>query len=427
MPKSLSRSPSYQATMSGLLRMHQLSLAGQEESEAADVVREAMCEPWEGLSKVEKERFTGLSKDLYEISDGRVQPSEPMNPQAQGKLVEAYEARGRGDWDKALDLLRQWGKHIPPALVSYVRGTIWQGAGEPAAAAAFFEHASRLEPANQNYEAVLLHALKASDPATAVSRAELVLQESETKSPAVVVHAADIIFGDTKKLSDIDSLPIYKRLIPVLERTLVRMEGSEDIDRSALAGMVLSLLATCYKDIGDTRKAYDYYSRGIRLDPTNDALLIARGILAYGADPSAIADFEQAVGLGSPLVWPYFYLAHYFLGSNRFEECRVMCERALQREPNPRVQSELCEFLAISLAGLGYPEPVIRRAFENALRADPSNDRARRNLDRFEAALAARTAHKDWERVSESSMRKTGQQEARWDPAFDEKRKLAPA
>jgi tetratricopeptide (TPR) repeat protein len=407
--------------------MHQLSFARQEESEAADVVREAMCEPWEGLSNLEKERFTGLSKDLYEISDDPAQPPEPMNPQAQGKLVEAYEARGRGDWDQALDLLRRWGKHIPPALVSYLRGTIWRAAGEPAAAAAFFEHASRLEPANENYQAVLLHTLKAADPAAAASRAEVVLQGSETNSPAVVVYAADIIFGLTKNLSDIDSLPICRRLIPVLERTLVRMEGREDIDGSALAGMVISLLATCFKDIGDTRKAYGYYSRGIQLDPTNDALLIARGILTYGADPNAIADFEQAVRLDSPLVWPYFYLAHHYLGSNRFEECRVMCERALQRPANPRVQSQLCEFLAISLTGLGYPEPVIRRAFENALRTDPSNERARRNMDRFEAALAARTAHKDWERVSESSMRKTGQQEARWDPAFDEKRKLVPA
>jgi hypothetical protein len=224
-----------------------------------------------------------------------------------------------------------------------------------------------------------------------------------------------------------DAAPIYKRLIPVLERTLVRLEAREDRDGSALAGMVFSLLATCYKDIGDARKAYGYYSRGIQLDPTNDALLVARGILNYGADPSAIADFEQAVGLGSPLVWPYLYLAHHYVGSNRFEECRVMCERGLQRPASPRVQSQLFEFLGISLAGLGYPEPIVRRAFENALRADPSNDRARRNMDRFEAALAARTTHEDWERVSESNMRKAGQQEARSDPAFDEKRKLVRA
>ena len=420
------KSPSYHATMSGLLRMHQFSLAGQEESEAADLVRAAMCEPWEGLSKVEKERCTGLSKDLYAISDGPVQPPEPMNPQTQAKLVEAYEARERGDWDRALELLRRWGKHIPLALISYLRGTIWRSAGEPATAAVFFGHASHLEPENENYQVVLLHALKAADPADAATRAEAILRASETKSPAVVVRAADIVFESTRKLSDADAAPIIKRLIPILESTLVRMEGREDIDGSALAGMVLILLATSSKDIGDTRKACGYYSRALQLDPTNDALLIARGILMYGADPSATADFDQAIRLGSPLVWPYFYLAHHYLANNRFEECRVMCERALHKPATARVQSELCEFLAISSTGLGYPEQVIRRAFENAIRADLSNERARRNLEKFETALTTRTAHQDWERMSESSMRKFGEQEARSNPVFYERRQPVP-
>lgn len=169
MPRPFPKSPSYNTTMSGLLRMHQFSLlAGQEESEAADLVRESMCEPWEGLSKAEKERFTGLSKDLYAIGEGSDQSSEPMNPQAQAKIVEAYEAREAGDWDRALELLRRWGKHMPPALVSYLRGTIWRSAGEPATAAVFFGHASHLEPENENYQAALLHTLKAADPADAV-------------------------------------------------------------------------------------------------------------------------------------------------------------------------------------------------------------------------------------------------------------------
>lgn len=164
MPRPFPKSPSYQAEMSALLRMHQLSLAGQEESEEADMVRESACDYWDDLSKVEKDRLTGLSKDLYEISDGPVQSPEPMNPQALAKLGETYEARERGDWDKALELLRQGGKQIPAALVSYLRGRIWQDAGEPKTAAVFLEHAAQLEPENENYQAVNLHNLKDADP-----------------------------------------------------------------------------------------------------------------------------------------------------------------------------------------------------------------------------------------------------------------------
>src|SRR5437868_7026037 len=124
-PQPFPSNPTYQAVIRGLLRMHSLALAGHDESEGADSLRESMNEPWEGLSKAERERVTGLSKDLYEISDNTAQATpEPMNPQAQGKLSEAYEARERGEWDRALQLLRRWGKYVPAPLISYLRGTI---------------------------------------------------------------------------------------------------------------------------------------------------------------------------------------------------------------------------------------------------------------------------------------------------------------
>jgi tetratricopeptide (TPR) repeat protein len=267
-----------------------------------------MNEPWKGLSKLERERVSGLSKDLYEISDRPVQGPEPMNPQAQGKLSEAYEARERGEWDRALELLRQSGNYVPAPLISYLRGTIWRAAGDAATAAVFFEHASQLDPNNENFQAVLLHTLKTAVPQDAAARAEVVLKNSEARAPAVVVYAADIIFGTVRGMSDAEAMPTYQRLIPIIEQTLKRMEGREDIDGSALNGMALTLLATCYEALGDTPKAYGYYSRAIQLDPTNDTLLIARGKLLYGTDPNAAADFEQAIRLGSSLVWPYFYL-----------------------------------------------------------------------------------------------------------------------
>lgn len=414
-PQPFPSSPSYQAVIRGLLRMHRFTLDDQDESEKAESFRESMNEPWEGLSKVERERVTGLSKDLYEVSDHPVQAPEPMNPKAQGKLNEAYEARERGEWDKALELLRRWGKYVPAPLISYLRGTIWRAAGDAATAAVFFEHASQLDPDNENFQAVLLDTLKTADPGDAAIRAEVVLQDSEARTPAVVVYAADIIFGTVRGMSDAEATPTYRRLIPIVERTLARLEGREDADHPALKGMALVLLATCYREVGDTQRAYGYYSRAIQLDPTNDALLTARGMLMYGMDPDSPADFEQAIQLRSPLVWPYFYLAHHYLANNRFEDCRSMCERALQRPASKRVQSALCEFLAISLTGLGYPEPVIRRAFENSIRVDPSNDRARRNLERFETAVASRAPQpKNWERRSESSLRAFAQEESAW-------------
>ena len=204
------------------------------------------------------------------------------------------------------------------------------------------------------------------------------------------------------------------------------MEGQEAVHGPGLTAMILSLLASCYEHIGDTRRAYEYYSRAIQHDPASDALLTARGQLFYGTGLQSAADFEQAVQLGSQLVWPYFFLAHYYLANNRFEEARSICERGLHKESSMRVRSELHEFLAIAQAGLDYPDDVIRRSFESAIRLDPSNDRAIRNLDRFETALSSRAPRpREWERASESSLRRFGQEWTRMDEVLIERREHA--
>src|SRR5207249_8780807 len=126
------------------------------------------------------------------------------------------------------------------------------------------------------------------------------------------------------------------------------------------------------------------FSRGLQVNANNDGLLAARGILHYGSSPRAIADFEQAVGLRSPVFWPYFFLAHHYLATSRFEQCRFMCETGLRMPASDSAKSQLEEWRAIAQAELGFPPESVRAAFEAALRLDPSNELARRNQNAFE-------------------------------------------
>jgi hypothetical protein len=73
------------------------------------------------------------------------------------------------------------------------------------------------------------------------------------------------------------------------------------------------------------------------------------------------------------------------------------------------LMSEVSEWLAIAQAGLGFPFEMVRAAFENAIRFDPSNDRARRNLAAFEAANT-----KEMEIRSVSAVRTSGLAERRF-------------
>jgi hypothetical protein len=147
-PKPLTMNPSYLAMVRGTRELHQLLATGKDDLPEADALRDATDGPWQSLSETERNRVRNLSEDLFSLIEPPPNP-QPMNPLAQAKLNEVYEAKQRGEWDRALDLLRSWRAHIDPALVSYLRGSIWLEAGDPATAALFFDHASKL---NSGYQ-----------------------------------------------------------------------------------------------------------------------------------------------------------------------------------------------------------------------------------------------------------------------------------
>lgn len=411
--KSLTMSPSYRAMVRGTRELHRLIAAGKEDSPEADAIRDATDGPWEALSEVERTRVRNLSEDLYFLSEAPPAP-QPMSPEAQAKLNEAFEAKQRGSWDRALDLVRQWRAHIDPALISYLRGTIWLEAGDPETAALFFEHASNSQRENENYLSLFLYALSLADPAAAKARAEEILREHEKYSPVVVSRAVDIKFMSARSASETEAHQAFERLGPILKHTLDRFDQQErgKSDRSAYV-TALALLGFGYEFLGQSQAAVEFYSRGLQLEPDNDALLVARGILLYGTSPRAISDLETAIKQGSPLVWPYVFLAHHALLNGRHEDCRKLCESALDMGGSAVVVSEVSEWLAISQAELGYPAEVVRASFDQAIRLDPSSERARRNLAAFEAANKPITV-KNWTTRSAAAVRTSGLAERRF-------------
>jgi tetratricopeptide (TPR) repeat protein len=407
----LAMSPNYLAVVRGIRELHRLTLSGRDESPEADAVRDATDGPWEGLSEAERKRASGLSEDLYSISEPPADGPREMNPQAQARLNDAVEARQRGEWDRALELLRRWGNYVSPALVSYLRGSIWLEAGDPETAVLFYEHASRLQPENGNYLAIFLHTLDAVDPPAARRRAQEILKDPDRYPPVAVARAADVMFKAVRSLPGADAAKVLRELIPPLDQTVSRIEKGDEggVDRSSYA-MAVGLLGLTHEALGETQAALDCYSRGLGVDPFNDGLLVARGTLLYGGSPRAIGDFELAIRGGSPVVWPYFFLAHHYLLTRRYEECRAMCERASRLPASSAVRSELAEWTAIAQAEQTFPAEIVRASFENAIRLDPSNDRARRNLAAFEAATPPARA-RTWETRSESAVRTSGQAE----------------
>ena len=396
-------SPNYLAVARGIRALHRLGLEGRDDSPEAEAIRDASDGPWEALSETERRRISGLSEDLYAISEPASR-AEEMNPQAQEKLVEAVTAREHGEWDRALELLRRWSKHVSPPLLSYLRGLVWLETGDPETAALFFGHASNLEPQNGSYLAFYLHApgvVRSNRGAASVGE---ILHDSDNFPPLVVWRAADIVFKGIRQSVEAKSAVRIRTLVPILERALTKIEEDADSPDRSTFGSTTGLLGFCHELLGNTQAAIGCYSRGLHVDPNSDGLLVARGILLYGSSPRAITDFELAVMNGTPLILAYYCLAHHYLVSGRFKDCLVMCERAYGMSAPNTVMSEMAEWGAISQAECGFSDEAVRSSFENAIRLDPSNERVRRNLAAFEAALRPAAARL-WELAREADIR----------------------
>ncbi|MDZ4685663.1 MAG: hypothetical protein SH850_11410 [Planctomycetaceae bacterium] len=411
-------SSSFKLVAKGLVELHRLIKEEKDDSSEADSVRDALDAPLKVLSRIEKERAQWLSDDLYSVSEPSATATQKdMNSQAQQQLHEAFEARQSREWDRALTLVRRWKEYISPALLSYIRGAIWLEAGYSEVASVFYEHAAESDPENVNYRAIYMHALAVSNPDAARKLANAILEDDEKNAPVVVARAADIRFNETKTASDAASAQLYRELIPILAKNMTRIEEDEGTaSRASAYAMTVALLGFCHEFLGNTGAAVNCYSRGLHTNPDNDGLLVARGILLYGASPHAISDLERAAGLGSPVVWPYLYLAHHYLISGQFERCRMMCETGLRMPGSDAAKSQIEEWRAIAQAELGFPPQAVRVAFEAAVRLDPSNELAKRNQTAFEASLKAATMrqHTLWEQKSVTAVRQFGLAERRY-------------
>jgi tetratricopeptide (TPR) repeat protein len=413
---ALTFSPSYLAVARGIRELHRLGLEGQDDSPEADAIRDAADGPWVALSETERRRVSGLSEDLYSVSEPASEVFE-TNPRAQAKLVEAFEAYQRGEWDRALELVRRWSKHFPPALASYLRGLIWLEAGDAETAALFCEHAAQLEPQNGKYLAYYLEALDRVDPTEARKRSEGILQDAENYPPLAVARASDTLLKSIRQATEAEAASWSRRLVSVLERNITRIAGEDEggLDQSTYA-LTSGLLGISYERVGDNRKAIESYSRGLQVDPNNGGMLYLRGILLYGASPQAITDLARAVALGTLVFLPYYCLAHHYLINGRFKDSLAMCERALGMLAPDSVKSELTEWAAICQAELGFPAQFVEASFETSIRLNPSNDRARQNLAAFEEAMRPPIT-KPWETPTAAIVRASATSARQYVPA----------
>lgn len=375
-----------------LARLHDLIACGRDEGPDGEGLFEEMEACGRDLADDEIASLNGISGDMYSLAEPAVAP-QARTQQAQSDLLAAMHAQRAGDYITALELVRRNRMMIEPSQLSYIRGRILSDAGLDDVAIRFFEHASSLDPGSDDYEFVLLDTLKRFDVARARARAEEILAAESRHPPKLVLKAAEIRFSATREMAPADAASVERQLVPIFESVIVDLESSSNRSGAAsLLPLAYALCGFCLQDNAQIDRARQCFDEALRLDPKNDGLLTARGILMYGRDATrAAADFQGAIGLDSQIAWPYLFLAHHCLIQGRYETCLTMCEQALRFPATDRARANCYEWIAICQAMLGFDPGAVRLSFQHGRRLAPENPRIGRNLQAFEDSVQQST------------------------------------
>ena len=316
------------------LRRHNLLMYGKEQDTEFDQIEDRMTELWEKFDVTQRQSVNGMGSDLNWIRrKGQLPPkshgAEEVTPAERQELL---DARLLNEWHRFLYYLRVCSPTIPAANLAYLRGQAYDAIDLPSYSISLYELAADLEPSNASMGVIAMRAVDRVDHARALSRAERVVASSVQFPPAVVAMSTVMILRrDEAEGRTIDKARYRSILEDAIKR--LRLEPLSDAGQT----MVYQLAASGFETIDDLPTALKCYEEGLRLSPDNEVLLIGKGLLLYGSrTDEAVGAFRRVVSNeGTPLVWPYFFLAHYFLLRMNYDESVKMAKQAWERANGP--------------------------------------------------------------------------------------------
>ena len=184
----------FERVRDGLLDLHELFLEGKGSSEKAKAIRNATDEPWLNLSDEQQDIFNGLAQDLLDAQEVKSEPELPSIPPADPGVLEAAMLQHNGRYFEALARLRENRSSKPFSLLSFFRGRCWEGLDEPRVALMFFNHAHKLAPKHEEFEAAALGVLADAYPEKGRAEVQRIIEKAQAESPIVVIRACEIAF-----------------------------------------------------------------------------------------------------------------------------------------------------------------------------------------------------------------------------------------
>lgn len=165
----------YCSYVRALRRLHELEIAGQQQSPEAADLESALEAAWEPLTPEQRESVAGLGSDLNWIRRGlppRGVQKEQITDSDRESLAQAIAT---GSPHEALRRLRHCAAVIPATELAYLRGNAWLRLEEYETALLFYRHAKKLTPGDRDFAFIEFYCLSFVDPTAAFERAKAIL------------------------------------------------------------------------------------------------------------------------------------------------------------------------------------------------------------------------------------------------------------
>ena len=148
-------SESYQKYKELLLKLHDLVAQDKDQTDEADIIRDAMDAPGTRLTDEEHERIKGLSADLYMLVGEEIKERSPLSEkEIRDVLARQFKAN---DSDGILESLRKYNYESQDEHLACIRAICWEALGDFDVALLFARHALKLNPSDPYYRLLMLH------------------------------------------------------------------------------------------------------------------------------------------------------------------------------------------------------------------------------------------------------------------------------
>jgi tetratricopeptide (TPR) repeat protein len=300
----------------------------------------------------------------------------------------------RKEYETCLEILRDHPYSVSQAQLAYSRAFCYEHLRDWPAAAIFYADAIRQLPEDPELlfstAGVPLSLAGSGDLAEAWRYVEYQL---EALPNAVTFITASLIrFHQAPQARDeetrshllAEQVEYVEKGWQHFQRLPDNLRRHQDLRRYMVLGFEVAALAL--ERSGNPARAREFCDEAIAFDPQVSGPWTLRGTMTYPGQ-EATADFLEAIRLGEPNYYPFYFLAHARLVEGDLVQAVSWIRQALERRPSRKIAVQLYFWLAIAQRSLGANRDEVLELLQKACSLDPENELLQRDIRRLEDSI----------------------------------------